>query len=153
MSQHQIFIPEIMQSWFKMWGSLFNLRLSSIRCGKFWPCQVKTVELWARLCEKWYVYHIRLISCKLYRFALPNLVNVIFIHHHAIFWCCLWSGCHFMFSFSKEFYFTVKLCFLHSVFLLVFVCTTDLKKLMNVAWFHCKLLDSTSLKQFRWTFF
>lgn len=73
-----------------------------LHSGKFWPCQGETAELWFSSCEKWYVSNIRLISCKLYYSALPNLVNVIFIHHLEVFWCCLYSNFDFIFSFSKE---------------------------------------------------
>lgn len=75
---------------------------SELHSGKFWPCQGKTFELWFNSCEKWCVSNIRLISCKLYYSTLPNLVNVIFIHHLEVFWCCLYSNFDFIFSFSKK---------------------------------------------------
>lgn len=64
--------------------------------------QGETAELWFCSGEKWDVSNIRLISCKLYYSALPNLVNVIFIHHLEVFWCCLYSNIDFIFSFYKE---------------------------------------------------
>lgn len=61
--------------------------------------------LWKR-----YIHSIKLISCKLHHSTLPSLVNVIFIHHHVIFWCRIYGNSHFIFHFSKkEGYFPIKL--------------------------------------------
>lgn len=92
---------KLYRNWFRRGETVLAIAFQ-LHSGKFWPCQGETAELWFRSCEKWYVSNIRLISCKLYYSALPNLVNVIFIHHLEVFWCCLYSNFDFIFSFSKK---------------------------------------------------
>lgn len=115
--------------WFYMWNysetdlGCDEATVSELHSGKFWPCQGKTAELWFNSCEKWYVSNIRLISGKLYYPTLPNLVNVIFIHHLEVFWCCLYSYFDFIFSFSKK---TVISLLNHTVHFLLQISYKDI---------------------------